>query len=98
MRIRRVYGRRVDPHGANPPRLDPQREDHRLAFQEILSPCELQLQDAIAEWRTRQESRRVGVGLCTCHVPGSQAITPRAQTREASGYDVMAHRTIGMVS
>jgi hypothetical protein len=49
----------------------------------IVSPFEspsgwkLQIEDAMAEWRTRQESRRAGVGVCLCHAPGSQAITPQ---------------------
>jgi hypothetical protein len=48
---------------------------------------ELQIEDAVAEWRTPQESRRAGVGVCLCHAPGSQAITPRAQMWKASGYE-----------
>jgi hypothetical protein len=40
---------------------------------------ELQTDDAVAEWRSRQESRRAGVGVCLCHAPGSQTITARAR-------------------
>jgi len=60
----------------------------------IVSPCrespstwELQTEDAMAEWRTRQESRRAGVCVYLCHAPGSQAITSRAQMWKASGYE-----------
>jgi hypothetical protein len=59
----------------------------------IVSPFEsprgwkLQIEDAIAEWRIRQESRRAGVGVCLCHTPGSQAITSRAQMWKTSGYE-----------
>ena len=59
----------------------------------IVSPFESpsgwkrQIEDAMAEWRTRQQSRRAGVGVCLCHAPGSQAITPRAQMWKASGYE-----------
>jgi hypothetical protein len=48
---------------------------------------ELQIEDAVAEWRSRQESRRAGAGVCLCHAPGSQAITPRARMWKASGYE-----------
>jgi hypothetical protein len=48
---------------------------------------ELQIEDAVAEWRSRQESRRAGVGVCLCRAPGSQAITPRARMWKASGYE-----------
>jgi hypothetical protein len=59
----------------------------------IISPFEspsgwkVQIEDAVAEWRGRQESRRAGVGVCLCHAPGSQAITPRARMWKASGYE-----------
>jgi hypothetical protein len=46
-----------------------------------------QIEDAMAEWRTRQESRRAGVGICLCHAPGREAITPKAQMWKASGYE-----------
>ena len=36
-------------------------------FRESPSAWELQMEDAIAECRTRQESRRAGVYVCTCH-------------------------------
>ena len=55
-------------------------------FGESPGAWELQIEDAMAEWRSRQESRRAGVGVCLCHAPGSQAITPRARMWKASGY------------
>jgi hypothetical protein len=54
---------------------------------ESSSPWKLQIEDAMAEWRTRQASRRAGVGVCLCHAPGSLAITSRAQMWKASGYE-----------
>ena len=48
-------------------------------FGESPGSWKLQIEDAMAEWRSRQESRRAGVGVCLCHAPGSQAITPRAR-------------------
>ena len=66
------------------------------AFPEIPSPFELQLEDAIDEWRARQSSRRVGLNLCPCHVPGDQVITPNAQMWQASGYDVWFARRLGL--
>ena len=67
----------------------------------IVSPCrespsawELQMEDAMAEWRTRQESRRTGVCVCLCHAPGSQVITPNAQMWKESGYDTWLARRL----
>jgi hypothetical protein len=51
------------------------------------SAWNLEIEDAVAEWRSRQESRRAGAGVCLCHAPGSQAITPRARMWKASGYE-----------
>jgi hypothetical protein len=48
---------------------------------------ELEIEDAVAEWRTRQESRRAAMGVCLCHAPGSQAITARARMWKASGHE-----------
>ena len=56
-------------------------------FGESSSSWELQIEDAVAEWRSWQESRRAGVGVCLCHAPGSQAITPRARMWKASGFE-----------
>jgi hypothetical protein len=55
-------------------------------FGESPSGWKLQIEDAMAEWRTRQESRRA-VGVCLCYAPGSQAIMPRAQMCKASAYE-----------
>jgi hypothetical protein len=67
----------------------------------IVSPCgespggwKLQIEDAMAEWRTRQKSRRAGVGVCLCHAPGSQTITPRAQMWRASRYEEFLARRL----
>ena len=56
-------------------------------FGEPAGSWELGIEDAMAEWRTRQASRRAGVGVCLCHAPGSLAITSRAQMWKASGYE-----------
>ena len=56
-------------------------------FGESPSAWKLQIEDARAECRTRQESRRAGVCLRLCHAPGSQAITSRARMWKASGYE-----------
>jgi hypothetical protein len=55
----------------------------------------LQIEDAMAEWRTRQQSRRAGVVVCLCHARGSQAITPRARMWKASGYEERLARRNG---
>jgi hypothetical protein len=52
---------------------------------------ELQIEDAMAEWRTRQ----AGMGVCLCHAPGSQSITPRARMWKASGYEERLARPSG---
>jgi hypothetical protein len=46
-------------------------------FGESRSGWKLQIEDAMAEWRTRQESRRAGVGVYLC--------TLRAARRSARG-------------
>ena len=78
---------RADPRRPPAPKPDREREKHRLPFGESRGAWKLQIEDAMAEWRSRQELRRAGVGVCLCHPPGSQAITPRAQLWKASGYE-----------
>lgn len=56
---------------------------------------QVQLDDAIEEWRARQSSRRAG-NLCLCHMPGSQSITGNARTWRASGYDRWLERRLGL--
>src|SRR5215831_13851321 len=56
------------------------------------SVWDLQLEDVIAEWRTRQAFRRAGISMCPCHLPGRQAITPKAQMWEVSGYNIWLAR------
>jgi hypothetical protein len=53
-------------------------------FGQSPSAWKREIEDARAECRSRQESRRAGVGVCLCHAPGSQAITPRARMWKAS--------------
>jgi hypothetical protein len=59
----------------------------------IVSPFEspsgwkLQIEDAIAEWRIRQESRRAGVGVCPCHALGSQGDLAHGADVESVGYE-----------
>ena len=56
-------------------------------FGESPGGWKLQIEDAMAEWRTRQAFRRAGVGVCLCRAPGSEAITSRARMWKASGYE-----------
>jgi hypothetical protein len=43
-------------------------------FGESPGAWKLQIEDAMAEWRTRQKSRQAGVGVCLCHAPGSRPL------------------------
>ena len=56
-------------------------------FGESPGGWKLQIEDAMAEWRTRQESRRAGVGVCLCHALGSQGDLAHGADVESVGYE-----------